>query len=206
MSIENGWFLEKNGQWPGICQGIQVKEVLHQQRSKYQELLVFESTSFGRVLVLDGAIQLTEKDECSYQEMLAHIPLFSHPEPSKVLIIGGGDGGILREVCKHSCVKEIVHVEIDRAVTEAAQKYFPSLSSSFRDYRLTLKFQDAVEFVQTCPEDTFDVIIVDSSDPDGPAEKLFTPEFYLKAHRLLTEDGVMSTQVSQNSFLLTVVL
>ena len=195
MSFENGWFLEKNDQWKGQCNGLEVKAKLLEEKTKYQDLLVFESTTWGKVLVLDGVIQLTEKDEMSYQEMLAHIPMFSHSSPTNVLIVGGGDGGMLREVCKHDCVKAITMVEIDEGVCNASKRFFPSVSCAFNDPRVTLKIQDAVQFVQDCEEGTFDVIIVDSSDPVGPAEKLFSPEFYARANKLLTKDGVMATQV-----------
>lgn len=198
MSFENGWFLEKNSQWKGQCTGLEVKQVLLEEKTKYQDLIVFESTTWGKVLVLDGVIQLTEKDEMSYQEMLAHIPMFSHLQPEKILIVGGGDGGMLREVCKHECVKSITMVEIDEGVCNASKRFFPSLSSAFGDPRVTLKIQDAVKFVQDCKENSYDVIIVDSSDPVGPAEKLFSPEFYARAHKLLTKDGVMATQVCAN--------
>ena len=119
MSVESGWFFEKNQQWPGQAFGLEMKEVLLKETTKYQELMVFESTTWGKVLCLDGVIQLTERDECSYQEMLAHIPLFSAEKaPEKVLIIGGGDGGVLREVCRHRSVSSVVMCEIDQGVVE----------------------------------------------------------------------------------------
>ena len=188
MSIENGWFYEKNSQWPGQAMGLEIQEMLLEQRTKYQDLKVFQSTTWGKVLVLDGVIQLTEKDEMSYQEMLAHIPMFSHIHPKRVLIVGGGDGGILREVCKHNCVEEIVQCEIDEGVVEASKKFFPTISKSFEDKRLNLIIGDAVNYViEEAKDESFDVIIVDSSDPDGPAEKLFSEEFYKNASRILTK-------------------
>jgi spermidine synthase len=126
--------------------------------------------------------------------MLAHIPMFSHANPKKVLIVGGGDGGILREVAKHSCVEKIVHVEIDNGVVEAAKAHFPTVSKAFTDPRLELRIADAADFVATAEAASFDVIIVDSSDPVGPADKLFCPEFYKNASRLLSENGVMASQ------------
>ena len=188
MSIENGWFYEKNSQWPGQAMGLEIKEMLLEQKTKYQDLKVFESTTWGKVLILDGVIQLTEKDEMSYQEMLAHIPMFSHRQPKRVLIVGGGDGGILREVCKHNCVEEIVQCEIDEGVIEASKRFFPTISNSFQDKRLKLIIDDAVHYViDEAKNESFDVIIVDSSDPDGPAEKLFSEEFYKNASRILTK-------------------
>jgi len=198
MSIENGWFLEKNTQWPGQAMGLEVKEVLLQEKTKYQDLMVFQSTTWGKVLILDGVIQLTERDECSYQEMLTHIPMFSATQkPKKVLVVGGGDGGVLREVCKHSCVESVVMCEIDVGVVNASKKYFPSVSCSFSDPRVTLLIQDAVKYVEDCVKDKvmFDCIIVDSSDPVGPAEKLFQPEFYQNCSTILDPNhGVMASQ------------
>jgi len=194
MSIKNGWFLDPNPQWPGQCLGMEVKEVLHEERTKYQDLMVFESTHWGKVLVLDGVMQLSERDEMSYQEMLAQIPLHSHQDPKRVLIVGGGDGGIMREVCKHPGVQEVVQVEIDEAVPRVCKRFFPTLATSFDDPRVTLKIEDAVKYIEGCEDGRFDVLIVDSSDPDGPAEKLFSAEFYAQAHRILTEDGVMAAQ------------
>jgi spermidine synthase len=188
MSIENGWFYEKNSQWPGQAMGLEIQEMLLEEKTKYQDLKVFQSTTWGKVLVLDGVIQLTEKDEMSYQEMLAHIPLFSHTHPKRVLIVGGGDGGILREVCKHGCVEDIVQCEIDEGVVKASKKFFPTIAKSFGDTRLTLIIGDAVNYVKDeAKDESFDVIIVDSSDPDGPAEKLFSEEFYQNASRILTK-------------------
>ena len=194
MSIENGWFYEKNCQWPGQAMGLEIKEMLLEQKTKYQDLKVFESATWGKVLVLDGVIQLTEKDEMSYQEMLAHIPMFSHPNPKRVLIVGGGDGGILREVCKHNCVEQIVQCEIDSAVIEASKTFLPEISKSFDDKRLKLIIGDAVDFViEEAKDEIFDVIIVDSSDPVGPAEKLFSEEFYKNACRILTKGMIRSS-------------
>ena len=202
MSIENGWFFEKNSQWPGQAMGLEIQEMLLEQKTKYQDLKVFQSKTWGRVLVLDGVIQLTEKDEMSYQEMLAHIPMFSHQNPKRVLIVGGGDGGILREVCKHKCVEEIIQCEIDEGVVEASKKFFPNISKSFQDARLKLIIGDAVNYViEEAIDESFDVIIVDSSDPDGPAEKLFSEEFYKNASRILTKGIKFQTLFTIKSFL-----
>jgi len=192
--IEDGWFLDKNYQWPGQCIGVEVKEVLHREKTKYQDLMVFQSTHWGKALVLDGVIQLTERDEMSYQELLAHIPLYSHPCPKSVLIVGGGDGGIARECLKHPSVEKITQVEIDEAVPRVCKQYFPTLACSFSDPKVELKIEDAVKYVAECPPGQYDVVIVDSSDPDGPADKLFTPEFYRNVSRLLTPEGVLSAQ------------
>jgi len=192
--FENGWFMEKNSQWPGQANSLKVKEILLQKRTKYQDLIVFESTDWGKVLVLDGVIQLTEKDEMSYQEMMAHLPMFSHKEPKQVLIIGGGDGGVLREVCKHSCVEQITMCEIDGGVVEASKTYFPSVSCAFDNPKVNLIIDDGVGFAEKSAENSFDVVIVDSSDPVGPAEKLFSKEFYTCVHRILRPGGVICSQ------------
>lgn len=192
--IENGWFLEKNSQWPGQANALKVKEVILHKKTKFQDLLVFESTDWGKVLVLDGVIQLTERDEMSYQEMMAHLPLFSHSNPVDVLIIGGGDGGVLREVTKHVCVERITHCEIDEGVVEASKAYFPTLSSAFSHPKVNLMIGDGVAFAEGARDGSWDVIIIDSSDPVGPAEKLFSKEFYVNAHRILKPGGVLCSQ------------
>jgi len=192
--IKDGWFMEKNSQWPGQANSLQVKEVLLHKKTDFQDLMVFESTDWGKVLVLDGVIQLTERDEMSYQEMMAHLPLFSHECPKHVLIIGGGDGGVLREVVKHSCVEKVTMREIDGGVIEAAKKYFPTVSCAYSHPKVDLQVADGVGFCEKSADATFDAIIIDSSDPVGPAEKLFSPEFYVNAHRILKPGGVLCSQ------------
>ncbi|CAJ1346769.1 unnamed protein product [Effrenium voratum] len=192
--IENGWFLEKNSQWPGQANALQVKEVLLHKRTKFQDLLVFESTSHGHVIVLDGVIQITERDEMSYQEMLTHLPMFSVDNPTQVLIIGGGDGGVLREVVKHPCVQKVTWCEIDGDVVDAAKRFMPSVAVAVGDPKVELLVGDGVAFAENAKENSYDVIIVDSSDPVGPAEKLFSKEFYVNAHRILKPGGVVCSQ------------
>mmetsp|Transcript_27331 Transcript_27331/g.63726 ORF Transcript_27331/g.63726 Transcript_27331/m.63726 type:complete len:302 (+) Transcript_27331:83-988(+) len=192
--IENGWFMEKNQQWPGQANSLQVKEVLLHEKTKFQDLLVFESTDWGRVLILDGVIQITSRDEMSYQEMMAHLPMFAHENPKQVLIIGGGDGGVLREVCKHDCIEKATMCEIDEGVVNASKKFFPEISCGFSHPKANLIIGDGVGFAVDAAENTYDVIIVDSSDPVGPAEKLFSEEFYINAARILKPGGVMCTQ------------
>ncbi|PAV64726.1 hypothetical protein WR25_20560 [Diploscapter pachys] len=136
------------GAWPGQAFSLQVNEVLFQGKSKYQDVLVFKSTSYGNVLVLDGIIQATERDEFSYQEMLAHLPMFAHPNPKRVLIIGGGDGGILREVLKHPEVEQVTMCEIDEMVVEVSKKYLPGMSSAFGHAKLNLYIGDGFEFLK----------------------------------------------------------
>lgn len=192
--IENGWFMEKNPQWAGQANCLEVKEVLHHERTKFQDLMVFDSTTWGRVLVLDGVIQFTTNDEMSYQEMMAHLALYSHPDPKKVLIIGGGDGGVLREVCKHDCVEQVTLVDIDEGVVTASKKFFPNMACGFDNARAKVIIGDGVAFAEKEEDNTWDVIIVDSSDPVGPAEKLFSPEFYDNVYRILNTTGVVCSQ------------
>lgn len=161
-----------------------------------QDVCVFESESaFGRVLTLDGVIQITDKDEFSYQEMITHLPLCGMQRPpERVLIVGGGDGGVAREVAKHACVQKIDMAEIDKMVPEVSKKFFPALASGFSDARLQVHFGDGVKFLEQCPEATYDAVIVDSSDPVGPAEALFQAPFFKLMHRALKPGGVLSTQ------------
>jgi spermidine synthase len=155
--IIDGWFHERGELWPGQAMSLKVEEVLHHGRSKYQDVLVFKSSNHGNVLVLDGVIQVTERDEFAYQEMMAHIPLFAHPNPEKVLVIGGGDGGILREVAKHPGVKEIFICELDADVIEYSKKYLPGLAKGYDDPRVTVKVMDGSVFMDE-NQDNFDVM------------------------------------------------
>lgn len=186
-------FHERGALWPGQAMSLEVKEVLYHGRSKFQDVLVFESTNNGRVLVLDGVIQVTERDEFAYQEMMAHIPLYAHPNPEKVLVIGGGDGGILREIAKHPGVKEIYICELDGDVIEYSKKYLPTLAVGYDDPRVKVHVMDGAVFMDQ-NQDNFDVIITDSSDPIGPASVLFETPFYNAMHRSLRDGGIVCTQ------------
>ena len=134
--IIDGWFHERGTLWPGQAMSLKVKTVLDHHRSDFQDILVFESENHGKVLVLDGVIQVTERDEFSYQEMIAHLPLFAHPNPKKVLVIGGGDGGVIREVAKHPGVEYIVECEIDKGVIDVSKKHLPTLAKGYDDPRV----------------------------------------------------------------------
>jgi spermidine synthase len=194
LPIKDGWFAEKEAMWPGQRFCLQVKEVLHQEKSQYQDIMVFDSMTYGRVLILDGVIQLTERDEFAYQEMIAHLPIFGHRKPENVLIVGGGDGGVLREVARHKGIKKIVMCEIDERVVEVSKKFFGStMATAYNDPRLELHFMDAALYMKE-HQNFFDVIIVDSSDPVGPAETLYTSDFYRDMWQALRGDGVVCTQ------------
>lgn len=171
-----------------------IEKVLYQNTTEHQDLIIFENARFGRVMALDGVVQTTESDEFIYHEMMTHVPLLAHGHASHVLIIGGGDGGMLREVCRHHPIKSITMVEIDAAVVEFCCRYLPDHSAGcFDDPRLQLVIDDGVNFVRNT-EMKFDVIISDCTDPDGPGASLFTSEFYQGCKRCLRPGGVFVAQ------------
>ena len=176
-----------------------INSVLYSGRSQYQEIQVLDSSEFGKILVLDGVVQLTERDEFFYHEMLAHVALHAHPRPENVLIIGGGDGGTLREVTKHELVKNVQLVELDKEVIEISKRYFPSLSKGFSDIRVKVEEMDGSRFVRDTVE-KYDVVIVDSTDPVGSARNLFSEEFFSDVLSILNEDGIMVIQTESLHF------
>ena len=173
---------------------LEADTVLYEGNTGFQDLIIFDNKTFGRVMMLDGVIQLTDKDEFIYHEMMAHVPLFGLDRPQTVLIIGGGDGGVLREMLKHRGVQSVVHCEIDKAVVDLSLKFFPGISQgAFDDPRVELIIGDGIKFVNET-ERRFDVIIVDSTEPIGPAKVLFTEEFFGACQRCLTPSGVFIGQ------------
>ena len=175
-------------------QNFQKGKVLFEAQTDHQSLIIFENSRFGHVMALDGIIQTTEADEFIYHEMMVHVPMTSHVNPSRVLIIGGGDGGILREVFKHPSVEHVTQVEIDPAVIDMCVKYFPNHSQgAFNDPRLNLVIDDGASFVRKNTQD-FDIIITDSTDPIGPGEVLFKSNFYQDCAKALKDDGILVTQ------------
>jgi spermidine synthase len=191
MTLDQEWVIER---WMDIETHYRIKSVLHESNSEFQHAMVVESTLYGRMLFLDGIVQASEKDEFIYHEMMSHIPVLSHPNPEKALVIGGGDGGILREVLKHSSVKKVTIVEIDPTVISICKKYLPVISNgAFDDKRTNLIIGDGARFVKETDE-KYDLVIVDSSDPIGPATALFSKEFYGGIHHLLSPDGIMVCQ------------
>lgn len=172
---------------------LEIEEVLYSKKSKFQQIDMFLTKNHGKMLVLDDIIQLTESDEFAYQEMLAHVPLFAHPKPETVLVIGGGDGGILREVGRHDCVKTIDFCEIDEDVIAVSKEFLPNLACGFNDPRVSVHIVDGNEFI--CDKiNKYDVIIVDSSDPIGPGEALFERAFYEGLKKALKPNGIIATQ------------
>ncbi len=191
------WFKEIDASKSGLT--FKVEKVLFSQKTPFQRIDVFETEFYGNVLVLDGCVQITQKDEFVYHEMLAHVPLYSHPNPRDVLIIGGGDGGTAREVFKHPEVGHLDLVEIDEVVIEVARRYFPEVSCELDNPLLTILPTDGIEFIKT-KKDAYDVILVDSTDPVGPAEGLITSTFYHDAFQALREDGIIAVQAESPFF------
>lgn len=190
--MSDGWFTETLHD--GYGQSFEILETLAQEKTAYQDLSIFQTRALGRVLVLDGTVQTTEADEFYYHEMMAHLPLFAQEQARRVLIIGGGDGGTLREVLKHSGVEQATLVEIDERVVELSRRFLPNLSrGAFDDPRGRLIIGDGTKFVERASE-TFDVIIVDSTDPIGPSIPLFEEPFYRNCARLLDGRGILIRQ------------
>eukprot|EP00794_Sanderia_malayensis_P015155 gene15155-16713_t len=191
--VVDGWFYEKSSYFPGQAFGLEIEEILFSGKSKYQEVLVFKSKSYGIVLALDGIVQCSSRDEFSYQEMITNVPLNSHPDPKKVLIIGGGDGGVAREAGKHPCVESIDLCEIDEMVIEVSKKFIPEMAKGFEDPKVTLFVEDGFSFLKN-HENHYDVIIADITDPEGPANRLFGEEFYELMKKALKPDGIVCVQ------------
>lgn len=196
---EELWFFEDL--YSDVRQGLKVREVLvPEMKTKFQKLMILDTYRFGKVLVLDGVVQTTVMDEHVYHEAMAHVPLFSHRCPKKVLIVGGGDGGVLREVLKHEGVEHVDLVEIDNVVTEVSEEYLTEIcGEALSDPRALVCFEDAAEFIKRKTGE-YDVIIVDSSDPIGPAQVLFKTGFYLDIRNALKDDGIVIRQTGSSFF------
>ena len=185
------WISEK---WKNVETRYYIKSVLYDETSEFQHIQLVDTHEYGKMLILDGIVQTTEKDEFFYHEMMVHVPMLSHPDPKQVLIIGGGDGGVLREVLRHPQVEKAAMVEIDPNVVDFSKKYLPSINNgAFEDKRTELVFADGAEYVEQT-DDMYDVVIVDSPDPIGPAQVLFSEKFYVLVHRLLNPNGIMVRQ------------
>lgn len=185
------WLIEE--QTPGYRTQWKLRQVLYETQTPFQHLQIVEMEDFGRALVLDSAVQTTVKDEFIYHEMIAHVPLATHPNPQKVLVIGGGDGGTAREVLRHPEVEQVDMVEIDKEVVEACRKYLPEISCELDNPRLNLHIGDGLAWVAQASE-AYDVILVDSSDPVGPATGLFGESFYRNVYRALKPGGIFVHQ------------
>jgi spermidine synthase len=179
--------------WDFFATRFRMKEVLFSGQSPFQRVEVVDTHGHGRMLLNDGLVMISERDEFVYHEMIAHVPLFVHPRPRRVLVIGGGDGGTVREVLKHASVERCRLVEIDGMVVEACRRFIPQTAAALDDPRVTVTIADGVEFVARTDE-AYDVVIVDSTDPIGPAQPLFGAEFYADVKRALTENGIVVSQ------------
>ncbi|ADC49483.1 spermidine synthase [Alkalihalophilus pseudofirmus OF4] len=191
------WFTEKQTERFGIT--AKIKRTLHSEKTDFQQLDVVETEEFGNMLVLDGMVMTTEKDEFVYHEMVAHVPLFTHPDPKHVLVVGGGDGGVIREVLKHPSVERATLVEIDGKVIEYSKKYLPSIAGALDDARVNVQVDDGFMHIAKA-ENEYDVIMVDSTEPVGPAVKLFEKGFYEGISRALKEDGIFVAQTDNPWF------
>jgi spermidine synthase len=182
----------ENAPFVAVEYGYEVEKILYKGKSKFQEIMVFENPYFGRMLILDGVVQLTERDEFFYHEMLTHVPMHAHPEPKKVVVVGGGDGGTVREVLKHKSVEKVYFIEIDEEVINISKQFFPTLSCSIDDPRVEIKNMDGAEFIKKASG--IDIVIVDSTDPIGFARSLYSEEFFKSVSNALTDEGMCVIQ------------
>lgn len=194
----------KEGQIENAAMTYKIKETLVRKQTEFQDLAIVDTYCFGRMLLLDGIVQTTIEDEYVYHEMIAHIPLFTHPNPEKVLVVGGGDGGAIREVLKHPSVKKAVLCEIDGCVVEECTKYLPEISCALSNPKCEVFIGDGIKYVHE-HKNEFDVIIVDSTDPFGAAEGLFGGSFYKELAECLTPDGIFVAQTETPFYLPEVV-
>ena len=178
----------------GSSIGFRIVRKLDEVQSPFQKIEIFESTDWGNLMLIDGAMMLTTRDNFFYHEMMSHPALFTHANPRNVVIIGGGDCGTLREVLRHPGVASAVQCDIDEQVTRMAEKHFPELCESNGDARATLMFDDGVAYMANCAPGSVDIVIVDSTDPVGPAEGLFNKAFYESCFRALRDDGILVQQ------------
>lgn len=185
------WFTEEHT--PTVRFSIKIKEQLLSKKSPFQQIDVFDSEEFGRFFTLDGLIMVTEKDEFIYHDMIVHVPMATNPKIRKVLVIGGGDGGTVRELTRYKTIEKIDMVDIDEMVVKVCREYLKQTSRKLDDPRVTLYFEDGLKFIRRF-ENEYDLIIVDSTDPFGPGEGLFTKEFYGSCFKALTEDGILVNQ------------
>lgn len=187
-----GWFTEFHTPNVGIT--IRIKAHLYDGRTRYQKIDVIDTPEFGRILLLDNLIMISERDEHVYHEMMSHPPLLTHKAPKKVLVIGGGDGGVLREILKHPYIQRIDQAEVDEEVIKISRKFFPKVASAYDNPKVNVYIADGFEFVKKKSQE-YDIIIVDSTDPFGPGKVLFSMKFYRRVCKALCDDGIMTAQV-----------
>ena len=194
-----GWFSEE---WVGQGAAIafEFTERLVDEQSPYQRVEVFQTTQFGKLLTLDGLVMLTTRDNFLYHEMISHPALLTHPAPRDVLIIGGGDCDTMREVLRHEGVERVTQVELDEVVTRVSEVHFPELCASNGDPRAAFHYEDGIEWVARAADASYDIVLIDGSDPIGPAAALFSPAFYLDCHRILRDGGILCGQTESPLF------
>jgi spermidine synthase len=193
MTLDEGWFTEVCEE-SGTALSFAIEAKLHEEVTPYQTIAVYKTRSYGNLMVIDGFVMLTQRDNFIYHEMMSHPALFTHPRPKRVLVIGGGDCGTLREVLKHPGVEAARQVEIDERVTRLAEQYFPELCEANDDPRVELIFTDGITFLTEAAADSYDVIIIDSTDPVGQAARLFATPFYRDCKRVLGDEGMLIVQ------------
>ncbi len=198
------WFTE---QVPaaGSAFSLKIKQKVHEEQSEFQHLEIYETETFGYLMVIDGCTMVSTRDNFFYHEMMSHPALYTHPNPKRVWIIGGGDCGTLREVLKHDSVEHAVQIDIDERVTRLAEIYFPELCASNNDPRADLKFIDGIKWVKDAAPNSVDIIIVDSTDPIGPALGLFSEDFYRDCYNCLSENGMIVQQSESALFNMTLI-
>lgn len=193
MLTEQSWFTEIE-QKNKFAISFKIKEKLHEEQSQFQEIVVYDTEGFGKLMVVDGFIMLTQRDNFLYHEMMSHPVLFTHHNPKNVAIIGGGDCGVLQQVLKHKTIEQVTQIDIDKRITDLAKIYFPELCTNNNDPRAKLLFADGIEWIKKVENNSLDVIIVDSTDPIGPATGLFNKDFYHSCLLALKEDGILVHQ------------
>ncbi|SJZ33881.1 polyamine aminopropyltransferase [Garciella nitratireducens] len=191
------WFTEKQTENVGIT--CKTEKTLYMETTQYQEIALIQTLQFGRMLVLDGTVQTTENDEFIYHEMITHVPLFTHPFPKNILVVGGGDGGAVREIVKHPSVQKVTLVEIDGKVIEVSKNFLPTISCALENPKVEVLVEDGIQYVKK-HKNKFDVILIDSTDPIGAAVGLFSKEFYKAIYESLKEDGLFVAQTESPFF------
>ena len=205
MALDANWFTEVCEEG-GSAFSLKIRRKLHEEQTPYQRIEIYETETFGNLMVIDGFIMLSARDNFLYHEMMSHPALFTHPAPRRVVIIGGGDCGTLREVLRHPEVEHVLQVEIDERVTRLAEQYFPELCEANGDPRAEFFFGDGIRWMAEAKPGSVDVIIVDSTDPIGPAKGLFTEDFYRNCHRALGEAGIVVQQSESPLYHLDILL
>jgi spermidine synthase len=204
MALDDTWFTEPCEEC-GSAFSLKIKRKLHEEQSPFQKIEIYETETFGNLMVIDGFVMLSDRDNFVYHEMMSHPALFTHDKPEKVVIVGGGDCGTLREVLRHPQVAEAWQVEIDERVTRVSEQYFPTLTESNNDARAHFHFGDAIEWIKGADAETIDVIVVDSTDPIGPAAGLFAEPFYRDCLRALRPGGIVVQQSESPLFHMNII-